>query len=65
MWCNHEDGHRYLMHPIYNDIDENWALNGWWCPECNKWIRATGRERLFKPSDWHELKQRLRDETPD
>lgn len=58
LYCAHPD-EPVLMHAIFNSVHDAWALNGWWCPKCNKWLPAVGRERKFKPSQWHDLKRRL------
>ena len=50
-----------IMHPVFTEDAS--ALRGWWCPECNHWVAAVGREREFKPEDWHDLKERLNNET--
>ena len=61
LWCNHDGAVPYLMHPIFN----NGRCRGWWCTECGRWVEAIGREKLFTPADWHELKEVLRNETPE
>ena len=58
-YCMHpKEDRKVLMHPVFHDNQ----CRGWWCPECNNWIQATGREKGFQPGDWHDLKERLKDE---